>query len=86
MLTGIPLVMGEHPNRRIAKVEESFAKIKRAHYRLRPAYVLILRIVLAYVISPPKYVYEATLPCPTRLRRTQRGGGQGPDQSTAGAA
>ena len=39
---------------------------------MRPAYVLVLRIVLAYVVSALDYVYEAMPPCPTRLRRTQR--------------
>ena len=67
MLTGIPLVMGEHLGPQIAKAE-----LGRTLYRLRPACVLILRIVLAYVISPLDYVYEAMQPCPTRLRRTQR--------------
>ena len=30
MLTGIPLVMGEHPGPQIAKAEASLAKIERA--------------------------------------------------------
>ena len=72
MLTGVPLVMGEQPCQQIAKAEASLAKIERALYRLHPAYVLVLRIVLAYVISPLDYVYEAMPVCPTRLRRTQR--------------
>ena len=72
MLTGIPLVMGEHPSPQIAKAAASLAKIERALYHLRPACVLILRIVLAYVISALNYVYEAMPPYPTRLRRGQR--------------
>ena len=72
MLTGVPLVMGEHPGPQIAKAEASLAKIERALYRLRPAYVLVLRIVLAYVVSTLDYVYEAMPPCPTRLLHTQR--------------
>ena len=72
MLTGVPLVMGKQPGPQIAKAEASLAKIERALYRLRPAYVLVLRIVLAYVVAPVDYVYEAMPPCPTRLRRTQR--------------
>ena len=71
MLTGIPLVMGEHLTPQIAKAEASLAKIERALYHLRPAYVLVLRIVLAYVVSVLDYVYEAMPPCPTRVRRTQ---------------
>ena len=47
MLTGIPLVMGEHPAPQVAKAEASVAKVERALYHLRPAYVLVLRIVLA---------------------------------------
>ena len=72
MLTGIPLVMGEHPTPQIAKAEASLAKIEGALYHLRPAYVLVLRIVLAYVVSALDYVYDAMPPCPTRVRHTQR--------------
>ena len=72
MLTGVPLVMGEQPGPQSAKVEASLVKIERALYRVRPAFVLVLRIVLAYVVSALNYVYEAMPPCPTRLRRTQR--------------
>ena len=72
MLTGIPLVMGAHPAPQVAKAEASLAKVERALYRLRPAYVLALRIVLAYVVSALKYVYDAMPSCPTRLRHTQR--------------
>ena len=72
MLTGVPLVMGEQLGPQIAKAEVSLAKIERMLYRLRPAYVLVLRILLAYVISALDYVYEAMPPCPTRLRRTQQ--------------
>ena len=72
MLTGVPLVMGEHPGPRGAKAEVSLAKIERALYCLRPAYVLVLLIILAYVVSALDYVYEAMPPCPMRLRRTQR--------------
>ena len=50
MLTGVPLVMGEHPCPQIAKAEASLAKIECTLYRLRPAYVLVLRIVLAPLV------------------------------------
>ena len=72
MLTGIPLVMGEHPGLQIAKAEASLPKIDSALYRLRHAYVLVLHIVLAYVASALDHVYEAVPRCLTRLRRTQR--------------
>ena len=72
MLTGIPLVMGEYPASQVAKAEASLAKVGRVLYHLRPAYVLVLRIVLAYVVSALDYVYDAMPLCPTRLRRTQR--------------
>ena len=36
MLTGVPLVMGEHPGPQIAKAEASLAKMERALYHLRP--------------------------------------------------
>ena len=62
MLTHIPLVMGEHPTPQIAKAEASLAKIERALYHLRPAYMLVLRIVLAYVVSALDYVYDAMPP------------------------
>ena len=48
------------------------AKVEHALYRLRPAYVLVLRIVLAYVVSAFDYVYDAMPPCPTHLRHTQQ--------------
>ena len=51
-------------------MEENLAKIGRTLYRLRPAYVLVLRIIIAHVISPVDYVYEAMPPCPPRLRHT----------------
>ena len=70
MLTGIPLVMGEHPATQVAKAEASLANAERALYRLRPAYVVMLRIVLAYVVSALDYVYDAMPPCPTRLPHT----------------
>ena len=72
MLTGMPLVMREHLALQVAKAEASLAKVGRVLYRLRPAYVLVLRIVLAYVVSALDYGYDAMLPCPTRLRHTQR--------------
>ena len=64
--------MGEQLGPRIAKAEANLAKIGHALYRLRPVYVLVVRIVLANVVSALDYVYEAMPPCPTRLRRTQR--------------
>ena len=70
MLIGIHLVMGGHPTPQIAKAEAGLAEIKRTLYHLRPAYVLVLRMVLAYVISALNYVYEAMPPRPTRLRHT----------------
>ena len=72
MLTRIPLVMGEHPAPQVAKAEASLGKVERALYRERPDYVLVLRIVLAYVVSALDYVYDAMPPCPTHLRHTQR--------------
>ena len=72
MLTSIRLVMGEYPAPQVAKAEASLAKVGRALYRLRPAYVLVLRILLAYVVSALDYVYDAMPPCPTRLGHTQR--------------
>ena len=72
MLTWVPLVMGKQPGPEIVKADASLAKIECAVYRLRPAYMLNLRIVLAYVVSALDYVYNATPPCPTRFRRTSR--------------
>ena len=71
-LTGVPLVMGKHPSLQITKTEASLVEVDRALYRLCPVYVLVLRIVLAYVVSALDYVYEAMPPRPTRLRLTQR--------------
>ena len=72
MRTGIPLLMGEQPGLQNAKAEASLAKIMRTLYHLRPAYVLVLCIVFACVISALAYFYEAMPLCPMRLRRTQR--------------
>ena len=65
MLTGIPLVMGKHPASQVAKAEDSLAKVERALYHLRPAYVLVLRMVLPYVVLALDYVYDAMPPCLT---------------------
>ena len=43
MLTGVPLVMCEHPGPQIVKAKARVAKIKCALYRLCLAYVLVLR-------------------------------------------
>ena len=72
MLTEVPLEMAEHPGPQVAKVEANLATVGRAIYPLRLAYLLTLRIVLAYVVSAMDYVYEAMPPYPTRLRHTQR--------------
>ena len=72
MLTNIPRVKGEQLTPQITKAEASLAKFERALYQLRPTYVLVLRIVLAYVVSALDYVYDAMPPCPTHLRHTQR--------------
>ena len=64
--------MGEQPSPQIAKAEARLAKMERALYRLRQAYLLVLRIVLAYVVSALDYVYEAMPPCPMCLCRAQR--------------
>ena len=53
----------------IAKAEPNLAKIARALYRLRRAYVLVLCFVLAYMVSAPDYIHEAMPPWATRLRR-----------------
>ena len=79
MLANKPLVMGEHPTLQIAKAELSLANIQRALYHLRPAYVLVRCIVLAYAVSALDYVYEATPPRPTRAPHPT-GNGQGTDQ------
>ena len=86
MLTAIPLVMGQHPGTQIAKAEASLAKIERAPYHLPPTQVLVLRIVLAYVISAQDYVYEGMPPCPDAPSPLSAGSGQGPYQGTASAA
>ena len=72
MLTGVPLVMGEHPGPQIANEEECVAKMEHALYCLLPDYVVILHIVVTYVVLALDYVYEAMPRCRTRLCRTQR--------------
>ena len=72
MLTGVPLVVGEHPGPQIAMAGARLAKMERTLSDICPACVLVLRIVLAYMVSALDYVYGAMPPCLTRLRRTHR--------------
>ena len=65
MLVGVPWVMGEEPGQQIAKVEANLANTGAALYCPRQAYVLVLCIFLAYMVSCPDFNYEAMPPCPT---------------------
>ena len=56
MLTGAPLVIGDQRKEQLAKTEGSLGKLGRALSALWPAYLLVLRVVLAFVVSALNYV------------------------------
>jgi hypothetical protein len=64
---GIPLVMHEPPR---ANINAALARLKLVFagvLRLRPTYILALRVVLAYAVSKLDYVYDAIPPSHPRL-------------------
>ena len=68
MLTGVPLVMGDHPKRQLAKAQANLGKVGRALRALHPSYLLVLQVVLVFVVPTLDDIYEAMPPHPQRLR------------------
>ena len=55
-MTGIPILMGHKPAVCIDKLCVTLQKIHATTMRLGPSFVLLLRILIAYVIAGPDYV------------------------------
>jgi len=58
LLAGIPLLMGERPSASLLKAERRLRTIHTAVLRLRPSYVLTLRILLSFAVSQLDYVHS----------------------------
>ena len=56
----------------LAKAEANVGTFGRANGAVRPAYLLMPRVVLAFIVSALDYVYEAMPPYPQRLHKVQR--------------
>ena len=63
--------MCDQPMAQLAKTEANLGKVERALRALCPAYTMVLRIILAFVVSVLAYVYEAMALCLKRLRKVQ---------------
>ena len=57
------------------KADKELGKIGWALRSLRPAYLLLLHVVLTFVVSLLKHVYEAMPPYPRHLRQSTAGHG-----------
>ena len=61
-MTGAPLVMGEPPTDKLQKLEEHLRALRSRVCRLRPSYLLCLRILHVYALSVTDSVFEAMPP------------------------
>lgn len=68
----IPLLMGAPPTSTHQSTLKFLQKIHGAVCRLRPSFILALRIVLQFGIAKLDYVYEAMPPVPSQLSALQR--------------
>lgn len=71
-LVGIPLVMGAPPSKALLSTVQRLNTIHAGVCRLRPSYVLALRITSAYALAKLDYVYEVIPPDLPRLHLVQR--------------
>ena len=72
MLTRVRLVMGDHPREQLAKAEANLEKVGRTLGALQPPYLLVLRVLLAFMVSALDYVYTVMPPHRQRPREVQR--------------
>ena len=70
-MTGIPLVQSEAPIDKLRRMEQQLYRILRALRSLRPSWILLLRMVIAY-LSCAGFVFEAIAVLPTWVSHTQR--------------
>ena len=63
---------GNQPRDQLAKAKANLGKVGRALGALRPAYVLLLRVVLTFVVSAVDCIYEGMPPHLQRLCKVQR--------------
>ena len=61
-MAGVPLVMGEPPSEKLCKLEACLQALRSHMIRLRPSYLLCLRVVDVYALSVTDFVFEAMPP------------------------
>ena len=71
-LVGVPLLMGEAPNGVTNAALLRCRKVLAGICRLRPRFVLALRIVQGFVVSRLDYTFEAVPPVSTHLAAVQK--------------
>ena len=71
MLAGIPLLMGERPSAVLEKTLRRLRAIHTATRRLRPSFILTLRILLGFAVSQLDYTHDACPPHPPGLQPLQ---------------
>ena len=62
VMAGAPLVMGEPPSEKLCKLEARLQALRSRVLRLRPSYLLCLRVVRVNALSLTDFVFEAMPP------------------------
>ena len=71
VMAGVPLVMGESPSEKLCKLEARLRAARSRMLRLRPFYLLCLRVVHVYALSVMNFIFEAMPPHEDLLRKAQ---------------
>lgn len=71
-LAGIPLLMGDTLRPSLQSTLRKLQTIHAGICRLRPSYILALRVVISFAISRLDYLFDALPPPPTCLQSLQR--------------
>ena len=71
LLAGVPLLMGERPSAALEKTLRRLRAIHTATRRLRPSFILTLRILLGFAVSQLDYTHDACPPHPAGLQPLQ---------------
>ena len=71
-LVGVPLVMGEPTRLVLQAVVQRLATLGAAVLRLRPSYILVLRLIIAFAVLKLDYICAAAPPSGVQLCDCQR--------------
>ena len=71
-MTRIPLVQSEAPTDKLRRMEQPLHRILRPMRSLRPSWMLVLRMVVAYSLSCANFVFEAVAVMPAWVLQTRR--------------